>query len=40
MKDKKEQIKLLLEAMLVGLFSGFVVGFFRFGIGKMTEAVA
>ena len=37
MKDKKEQIKLLLEAMLVGLFSGFVVGFFRFGIGKMTE---
>ena len=37
MRDKKVQIKLLVEAILVGLASGFVVGIFRFGIGKMTE---
>lgn len=37
MKSKRVQIMLLLEAMLVGLFSGVVVGLFRFGIEKMTS---
>ena len=37
MRDKKVQIKLLVEAILVGLASGFVVGIFRFGIAKMTK---
>ncbi|MBA1392348.1 ClC family H(+)/Cl(-) exchange transporter, partial [Lactobacillus sp. XV13L] len=36
MKKRRVQIKLLFEAMLVGLCSGLVVGFFRFGIEKMT----
>ena len=37
MKNKKAQIKLLVLAMVVGLCSGIVVGFFRFGIAKMTK---
>lgn len=37
MKNNRIQIKLLLEAMLVGLCSGIVVGFFRFGIEQMSS---
>lgn len=37
LKKNRIQIKLLLEAIIVGLCSGIVVGFFRFGIKKMTQ---
>ena len=35
-RKNQQQIKLLFEAMLVGLFSGLVVGLFRFGIKELS----
>ena len=35
-KEEKDNLKLMLQALIVGLIAGAVVGLFRFGIEKTT----
>ena len=35
-KEEKDNLKLMLQALIVGLIAGAVVGLFRFGIEKTS----